>query len=184
MAGFGLLHPHMEQFLEFIGNNLILSGLFVAVLIAWLAWEFARLARKWKELSSAEAVRLINREDPLIIDASSSGDYAKGHIINAVNITLSRVEAGNKELLKQRERPVLVYCKNGQASPAIANKLVGLGFTQVYVLAGGLTQWVADQQPVSRHKGSAKKKDRKTPAGKPRKKEKASAEQASEEQSP
>ncbi len=171
----------MEQFLEFVGNNLLLSGLFVAVLLAWLAWEFARLARKWKELASVEAVRLINREDPLIIDASSSGDYAKGHIINAVNITLSRVEAGNKELLKQRERPVLVYCKNGQASPQVANKLVGLGFTQVYVLAGGLAQWVSDQQPVSRKKGSGKGKDRKAGAGKSRKKASSEAEQTVED---
>ncbi|TVQ36551.1 MAG: rhodanese-like domain-containing protein [Wenzhouxiangella sp.] len=179
MAGFGLLRVHMEQFLEFIGNNLILSGLFVAVLIAWLAWEVARLARKWKELGTAEAVRLINREDPLIIDASSSADYAKGHIINAVNITPSRVEAGNKELLKQRERPVLVYCKNGQASPQIANRLVGMGFTQVNVLAGGLAQWVADQQPVSRQKGAVKKKDRSVAPGKPRKKKSTETEQSS-----
>ncbi len=181
MAGFGLQQVHMEQFLEFVGNNLILSGLFVAVLIAWLAWEFARLARKWKELGSAEAVRLINREDPLIIDASSSADYAKGHIINAINVTLSRIEAGNKELLKQRERPVLVYCKNGQASPQVANRLVGLGFTQVHVLSGGLAQWVADQQPVSRQKGAARKKDRKNEAGKPRKKKSTETEQPSQD---
>ncbi|MCH8479497.1 MAG: rhodanese-like domain-containing protein [Wenzhouxiangella sp.] len=164
----------MENLLEFIGNNLLLSGLFVAVLVAWLAWEVARLARKWKEVSSAEAVRLINREDPLIIDASSSADFAKGHIINAINITLSRIEAGNKELLKQRERPVLVYCKNGQASPQIANRLVGLGFTQVHVLGGGLAQWVADQQPVSRQK-AARKKDKPQDGSRPRKKSKAEA---------
>ncbi len=155
----------MDQFIEFIGNNLLLSGLFVAVVVAWLAWEAARLGRKWKELGTLEAVRLINREDPLIIDVSNSTDFAKGHINGAVHMPPSRIEAGNQQLLKHKERPVLVYCQRGQVSPQMANRLVKLGFERVHALAGGLTQWVSDNQPVSRHKDKAGKK------GKPGKKQ-------------
>jgi len=150
----------MEQVYEFIGNHPVLSGAFIIVLIAWLGWEIARLGRKWRELDSLAAVRLMNQDDAVVIDVSSSTDFAKGHIVGAVNLTPSRIESGNKELLKLRERPILVYCKNGQSSPAVANKLVALGFTQVNVLAGGLTQWLNDQQPISRAKGSGKPKDR------------------------
>jgi rhodanese-related sulfurtransferase len=150
----------MQQFLEFIGNHLLLSGLFVAVLVAWLAWELARLARKWREVSTREAVHLINREDALVLDVSNSTDHAAGHIIGAMHMPPSRIESGNQQLLKQRERPVLVYCKNNQVAPQMANRLVGLGFSNVNVLAGGLTQWISDQQPVSRQKGAAKKKDK------------------------
>lgn len=146
----------MEQVYEFIGNHPILSGAFIILLIAWIGWEIARIGRKWRELDSLAAVRLINQDDAVVIDVSNSTDYAKGHIVGAMNVTQSRIESGNKELLKLRERPVLVYCKNGQNSPAVANKLVALGFTQVHVLAGGLAQWLADQQPVSRAKGSGK----------------------------
>ncbi len=148
----------MDQLIEFIGNNLLLSGLFVAVLVAWLAWEVARLGRKWKEVGTLEAVRLINREDPLIIDVSNSTDFAKGHINGALHMPPSRIEAGNQQLLKQKERPVLVYCQRGQVSPQMANRLVKLGFEQVHSLSGGLTQWVSDNQPVSRHKDKGGKK--------------------------
>lgn len=169
MASFDLKRPGMERFLEFIGNNLFLSGIFVAILIAWLAWEVVRLGRKWKELGTLETVRLINREDPLILDVSNSTDYAKGHIVGAVHMPPSRLEAGNQQLLKDRERPVLLYCQRGQVSPQMANRLVKLGFTQVYMLSGGLTQWLSDNQPISRHKDKSSKK------GKQRKKQTDSA---------
>ncbi len=156
----------MDRFLEFIGNNLLLAGLFVAVLVAWLAWEVARLGRKWKEIGTLEAVRLINREDPLIIDVSNSADFAKAHINGAVHMPPSRIEAGNQQLLKQKERPLLLYCQRGQIAPQMANRLVKLGFAQVYMLSGGLTQWASDNQPVSRHKdkSSIKAKARKASA--------------------
>jgi rhodanese-related sulfurtransferase len=151
----------MQQFLEFIGNHPILTGLFAVVLAAWIAWEVARLARKWREVGTLEAVRLINREDALVIDVSNSTDHASGHIVGALHMPPSRIEAGNQQLLKHKDRPVLLYCKNGQVSPQMANRLVKLGFEKIHVLTGGLTQWISDQQPVSRHKkASGKKKDK------------------------
>ncbi|MGY6630641.1 MAG: rhodanese-like domain-containing protein [Wenzhouxiangella sp.] len=155
----------MDQLFEFIRENLLLSGMFFVVLAAWLTWEVARLARKWREVGTLEAVRLIN-QDALVLDVSNSADHAKGHIIGALHMPPSRIEAGNQQLLKYREQPVLVYCKNNQVAPQMANKLVGLGFQQVNVLAGGMAQWQADSQPVSRAKGSGKKKDKKDKAGK------------------
>jgi len=152
----------MDQFIEFIGNNLMLSGLFVAVLIAWLAWEVARLGRKWQELGTLGAVRLINREEPLILDVSNTTEYASGHINGAVHMPPSRIEAGNQQLLKQKDRPVLIYCQRGQISPQMANRLVKLGFEQVYALTGGLAQWTSDNQPISRHKDKSSKKGNKS----------------------
>ncbi len=159
----------MERILEFIGNHPILTGLFAVVLAAWIAWELARLARKWREIGTREAVRLINQDDALVLDVSNSADHAAGHIIGAVHMPPSRIEAGDQKLLKRKDDPVLVYCKNGQISPQMANRLVKLGFTNVHVLSGGLAQWISDQQPVSRHKSKSagKKKER------PKKKKKA-----------
>lgn len=159
------LLSRMDRFLEFVGNNLLMSGLFVAILVAWLAWEVARLGRKWKEIGTLEAVRLINREDPLILDVSNSTDFAKAHINGALHMPPSRIEAGNQQLLKQKERPLLVYCQRGQIAPQMATRLAKMGFTQVYMLSGGLTQWLSDNQPIARNS-----KDKTTKKSKPRKK--------------
>ena len=147
----------MEQFLIFIGSNPILSGAFAVVLAALIATESARWIRKWKELDTQQAILMMNRQDPLILDASNSADFAKGHILGAMHMPPSKLEAGNKELLKSIDRPILVYCKNGQVSPQMATRLTKMGFAEVYVLKGGLLQWTTDKQPISRGKPSGKK---------------------------
>jgi len=149
----------MEQALEFIGNHPLLTGALGVAVVALLAYEISRLFRKWKELSTAEAVLLLNREEPVVLDVSNSTDYAKGHIRGALHMPPSRIEAGNQQLLKHKDRPVLVYCRNNQVAPQMAGRLVKLGFANVNVLGGGLTQWISDQQPVSRHKGAGKSED-------------------------
>jgi len=142
----------MDQLLAFIANHPILVGAFAVVLAALVATEFARMTRRWKELDTTQAILLINRGDPLILDVSNSTDYANGHILNAEHMPPSRIESGNSQLLKKSDRPVLVYCKNGQVSPQMASRLVKLGFDNVSVLRGGLAQWISDQQPVTRGK--------------------------------
>lgn len=151
----------MNSLLEFAQNNLLLSGLFVAVLVAWIVWEVARLGRKWQELDTLATVQFINREDPLIIDVSNSTDFAKGHIAGAIHLPPTRLEASNQRLLKEVARPVLVYCRSGQVSPQMANRLIKLGFENVKMLAGGLVQWESDKQPISRDKASPSKKEKK-----------------------
>lgn len=151
----------MEQLLTFIANHPILVGAFAVVLAALIATESARLTRRWKEVDTAQAILLINRRDPLILDVSNSADFAKGHIINAEHMPPSRIESGNAQLLKKKSQPVLVYCKNGQVSPQMAKRLVQLGFEDVSVLRGGLAQWTGDQQPVSRGKPARSKGGRK-----------------------
>lgn len=147
----------MEQLLTFIGNHPILVGAFAVVLAMLIVTESARFTRRWKELDTAQAIQLINRREPLILDVSNSIDYARGHILNAEHMPPSRIEAGNSKLLKAKSRPVLVYCKNGQVSPQMANRLVKLGFEDVNVLRGGFAQWISDSQPVTRARGAGGK---------------------------
>ncbi len=138
----------MEKFLAFASNHPILVGSFFTVLLAFIATEFMRSTRKFKIINSADAIRLINREDAAIVDLSASNDYASKHIVGAINMPPSQLQASNKKLMKLKGRPVLVYCKTGQASHQNAGKLIQLGLEPVYVLRGGLVQWQQDQQPV------------------------------------
>lgn len=149
----------MEQVVEFTGNHPLLTGALAVAILAFVGYEISRLFRKWRELGTLDAVQLLNREEPVVLDVSNSSDYAKGHIRGALHMPPSRIESGNQQLLKYRERPVLVYCRNNQVAPQMAGRLVKLGFTNVNVLAGGLSQWISDQQPVSQQKGAGKSGD-------------------------
>jgi len=138
----------MNQLQEFINNHLLLSGLFASLLLALLVTELLRLGSKFKPVGSAEAIRLINRENAAVVDVSASNEHQRAHIVDAINITPGQVRADHPQLQKLQGRPLLVYCKTGQASYQVAGKLAAAWPQPVYLLRGGLTQWLQDQHPV------------------------------------
>ncbi|GAB4115083.1 MAG: rhodanese-like domain-containing protein [Wenzhouxiangellaceae bacterium] len=138
----------MNQLLEFINNHLLLSGLFASLLLALLVTELMRLGSKFKPVSSAEAIRLINRENAVVLDVSASNDHQRAHIVDAINITPGQVRVDHPQLQKLKNRPLLIYCKTGQASYQVAGKLAAAWPQPVYLLRGGLAQWRQDQHPV------------------------------------
>ena len=57
----------MDQFVEFVGNHPALFGAFALVLLALIINELHGNLRGPKRLSTAEAIRLINDSDALIV---------------------------------------------------------------------------------------------------------------------
>lgn len=79
-----------------------------------------------------------------IIDVRTPGEFAAGHIENAVNIDwLGDVFVANAEKL-DKSKPVFVYCKTSNRSPSAAAKLEELGFKNIFNLDGGLLKWDAE----------------------------------------
>lgn len=139
----------MEQLIEFVGHHPLLSGGFVAVLVL-LAWtEVARRLHGLRELTPAEAVAWINDPEAVVVDISASGDFNKGHIVNARHVPLSRIGEGDADVRKLLDHKVLVVCKTGQNASQAAARLSKLGAREVAVLKGGMTRWVGDQYPVT-----------------------------------
>jgi hypothetical protein len=88
----------MEQILEFISNHPLLSGGFVAVL-ALLVWtELHRRLQNLQELSPAEVVAWMNDPETVLVDISAAADFNKGHILNARNIALTRIQNPDAEV--------------------------------------------------------------------------------------
>ena len=140
----------MEQLIEFAGNHALLSGGFVAVFLLLIWSEISRHTRGFSELVPAQAVPLINDSNTVVVDVSASADFSKGHIVGAKNILPSRFKSPDSELEKMAGKNVLVACKTGQTAQAAAATLVKLGAANVAVLKVGMTQWLADNYPVTR----------------------------------
>jgi rhodanese-related sulfurtransferase len=142
----------MEQVFEFAGNNVLLVGGFFAVL-GLLVWtEVMRRVRGLKELAPSLAVSWINDPEAVVIDISPVADFNKGHIVNARNLQPSRLASPDAELLKLKDRKILVVCRSGQTAIGAANNLRKMGATDVAVLKGGMAQWRSDQFPVTTKK--------------------------------
>jgi rhodanese-related sulfurtransferase len=142
----------LQRLPEFIANHVMLFGILLALLVALVAHEFSRFTRKYKALSPAQLVQLVNRESALVVDVSTPADWQIGHIVGSRHVALSQFDPENKDLAKVRDLPVAVVDKNGQTSATAAERLTKAGFTKVYWLDGGLDAWRAAELPLARGK--------------------------------
>jgi len=140
----------MQQFMEFAGNHPLLVGGFAAVLVTLVVSEVMRRGQGYRTLAPGEAVSFMNKDGARVIDVSPAAEFAKGHILGAKNVPLSRIKDPDKDLKKMIGRPLLVTCKSGQTAGQAAASLVKQGATDVAVLRGGMAQWASDNYPVTR----------------------------------
>lgn len=138
----------LEELLAFAGRNIYLSLALAGLTVALLYTEVARLFRGYTALRPAELTGLINRDNALVIDLSASSDFEKGHIAGSRAVALSQFDPENKLLAKARELPVVVVCRNGQASGDAAKRLKKAGFEKVYWLDGGVQAWQQADLPL------------------------------------
>lgn len=153
----------MEQYLEFIGNNLILVGIWIALALALI---FHRSKTGAQAVGPQQAVMLINRNDGVVLDIRDKKDYDTGHIVDSVHIPHTKLSAQLGELEKLKSRPVIVVCKMGQHSGDACKILRSAGFEQVVRLRGGMAEWRAQNLPLVQK--AVKDKAAKAKTGKPK----------------
>ena len=91
-------------------------------------------------LSSDEGAQLLDVREP--------EEWAEtGVPAGAVLIPLAEVESRAPSEL-DADSPVYVICRSGNRSHTASETLVGLGFTQVYNVDGGITAWLDAGLPV------------------------------------
>ncbi len=129
---------------EFIANNSILSGVFIALIVMWLTHEFQRRGRRFNEVSPTEAVSLINKEKAVVLDVRPASDFKNGHLTNAINIPFQSLSEQSKKISKYKNKPLIVYCKSGNFSAQACKKLEKEGFETIHNLRGGVMAWERD----------------------------------------
>lgn len=135
----------MELFFEFLGQQWILVGaLATALVMLWMH----ESRKSGQSLSPQQAINLVNAEGGLFLDLRDSGEFSKGHIVDALNIPLSKLDGRLAELEKYRDKPLILVCKMGQQSGAAGKKLGAEGYSAVYRMSGGMMEWGALQLPL------------------------------------
>lgn len=135
----------MVQFLEFLMNHLVLTGMWIASLGAIL---FYHQRTGGKSVGPAAAVTLINRRDAVVVDVRDKKEFESGHIVDSINIPMVKLSQRITELQKHKDKPIVVVCKLGQQSADAVKSLQAAGYSEVFKLAGGLTEWKAQSLPL------------------------------------
>lgn len=82
---------------------------------------------------------LAQLDNPVIVDVRQSGQYAAGHVEDAVSMPLEALRDSWHE--EDMDRPVVTYCNKGTSGNAAQNVLINRGCKQVYCLSGGHRQY-------------------------------------------
>lgn len=137
----------MAQLVEFVSNNIwIVAGL-LAASAAVMFYELRLRSHGATHVSAADAVRLINK-GALVIDVRKPEEFGNGHIVNARNVPLERVQQGDDAINKQKNKILLAVCGDGTSSGRAAGHLRKAGYENAFSLKGGLAGWRADNLPL------------------------------------
>lgn len=139
----------MERLLEFAGNHTILVAALGAIIVYIVFTEVKRLGGS-RAINAHEVVRLINDENALLIDVRESSDFKTGHILNARNIPQARLITDISNLVKDKSRPIVLYCKTGSRTNEACRALRAAGYENVSQLKNGYFAWQDANLPVEK----------------------------------
>ncbi len=94
------------------------------------------------EIITAEDAKKImdSGEDFVILDVREQDEFDAGHIPGAIRIPYTEIENKAEEMLPDKDKQILVYCRSGRRSKIAAESLAKLGYTNVKEF-GGIIDW-------------------------------------------
>ena len=103
---------------------------------------------KVNNLNADDFASDIKNPGVVVLDVRTAGEFASGHIENAINID---VESGSfdSEIAKlDKSVEYAVYCHSGRRSGIATEKMAKAGFTKISNLEGGIQAWMASGFPL------------------------------------
>lgn len=85
-------------------------------------------------LVSVRAAREHLRNGALIIDVRTPGEYAGGHLPNAILLPLDSIAAALPRRVPDKSTVLLLHCQSGMRSGMARRKLRALGYTHAFNL--------------------------------------------------
>jgi len=107
--------------------------------------------------------RMQQNPDLLVVDVREPYEFDAMHIAGSMNVPRGILESAcewdyeetEPELVRARDREVVVVCRSGYRSVLATNSMLLLGYTDVASLKTGLRGWKDYEQPLVDHAGGA-----------------------------
>lgn len=85
------------------------------------------------QISSKEAAEYL-RNGAMVIDVRSANEFESGHILQAYNMPLDRIELIAPSTVKDRNQVLLLHCSSGVRSRMAKKRLEDIGYKHVFNL--------------------------------------------------
>ena len=133
----------MPYFFEFLITNWFLV---LPLVVSISLFFYSENSRKATKLDPQEVIFQLNNKDALLIDLRNEKEFSKGKISQAIYVGPD-LENCKKEIEKNSEKPIVLFCQNGNKSDEFSKELKKSG-TDTFILKGGINSWTADGLPL------------------------------------
>ena len=101
-------------------------------------------AEGYTQISQETAKEMMTQDDGhIIVDVRRPDEYDAGHIPGAVLIPNESIGGAAPKELPDTNQIILIYCRSGNRSKQAAQKLAGMGYTNIYEF-GGIITWTGE----------------------------------------
>jgi rhodanese-related sulfurtransferase len=100
------------------------------------------------ELEALEAHRTIKERSALVIDVRPRDAYDRERVPGALSVPVGELERRLPELAAAKDRPIVVYCGDGNSGARATRTLNENGFADTANVRGGIAAWKDAKLPV------------------------------------
>lgn len=116
----------------------------VIVLLSGCAQPSNSSAASYKQITQEEAKEMMtNNDGHIIVDVRRQDEYDEGHIKGAILIPNESITDQKPKELPDLEQVILIYCRSGRRSKEASQKLVDIGYKNIYEF-GGINNWTGE----------------------------------------
>jgi len=95
----------------------------------------------YEQITAENAKKIMDSgEEHIILDTREQDEFDEGHIPGAILIPYTEIENKAEEMIPDKDKLILVYCRSGRRSKIAAESLAKLGYTNVKEF-GGIIDW-------------------------------------------
>lgn len=96
---------------------------------------------EYRTITAEQAKSMMDADKSLlVVDVRTQEEYAQGHISGALLIPNETITDQPPEKLSDKDAVILIYCRSGNRSKQASQKLLDMGYTQIYDF-GGIIDW-------------------------------------------
>lgn len=97
----------------------------------------------YHKITAEQAKEMMDEGGVTVVDVRTQAEYDAGHIPGSVLVPNESIGTEPPEALPELDAVLLVHCRSGVRSKQASDKLVEMGYTQVYDF-GGIQGWPYD----------------------------------------
>jgi len=102
-----------------------------------------------KFINNIEVIKLINKNNAIVIDTRSLELFKKGHIINSINIPLKNFCLKNIQAVDTyKSSPIILILNETYQYNNCIKECIKNGFHQIYIFKNGIYYWNLDHLPL------------------------------------